>query len=242
MDDMDGTLTRLYSVYASEHSGPADWHGEARMARRAVIPQLRSWLGRKSDLRVLDVGCGQGAIVQALIDEGYLAAQGVDRSPEQVDLAHRRGVRAVTLGDYSGKLRERWDVVLAFDFVEHLAPSAVLPFFDQVLAALNPGGILIARMPNAVSPFAGLYQHGDFTHRTVMSPRSFGQVARAAGFDSVKCQASNPVVHGPKSALRAILWAMISLGLKASVAAETGHTKVIVSTNFLGIARKAAAE
>ena len=43
---------------------------------------------------VLDIGCGQGALVRLLLNDGYDAA-GVDISPEQVAIAHAVGLAQV---------------------------------------------------------------------------------------------------------------------------------------------------
>src|SRR5262249_33151778 len=59
-----------------------------------------------------------------------------------------------------------FDVILAFDVLEHLTHDQIARFLDQVANLLAPGGIFIARFPNADSPLSGVYQHADVSHIT----------------------------------------------------------------------------
>jgi hypothetical protein len=122
-----------------------------------------------------------------------------------------------------------------------LTKTEVIETFDAVVAALRPGGAFIVRVPNAVSPFGGYFRHSDFTHESWFTSRSVRQLARAAGFGSVAVKSCPPPVHGPTSAMRAVLWASISVVLQIALAAETGTLRAhVVTQNLVFVARKAA--
>ena len=191
---------------------------------------------------VVDIGCGQGALVRLLLADGY-DAEGIDVSPEQVSLAHAAGLDQVRLGDYRDILGGRMgDLagIIATDLLEHLTKDEVLATFDSAAAALRPGGVLVARVPNAVSPFGGHIRYGDFTHETWFTAQSVRQLAAATGFCAVTVLSCPPIAHGLVSAARVAVWKPISGLYKLALAAETGTLRGhIVTQNLTVVARKA---
>src|SRR5205807_10594703 len=140
-------------------------------------------------------------------------AEGIDISPEQAALAHAAGVTRVRQGDFRAILAEHpahYAATTATDLLEHLTKPEILQTFDDVAAALAPGGVFVGRVPNAVSPLGGHIRNGDFTHQTSFTARSIRQLAAAAGFASVITRSSPPVAHGPVSAARVLVWQVVS--------------------------------
>lgn len=229
----------MYEAYASQHAGCAGGAATALVFRRDIRPLLpRPELGR-----ALDIGCGQGELVRLLLAEGY-DAEGIDISPEQVALAKAAGVDAVTEGDFGTALAARageLGVVTATDVLEHLEKNEILATFDSVAQALVPGGVFVARVPNAVSPFGGHIRYGDFTHEAWFTAASIGQLARAAGFGSVRVMACPPVAHGLRSGTRAAVWKLVSGLCKTALAAETGALRGHIVTQNLTFAARAVA-
>jgi 2-polyprenyl-3-methyl-5-hydroxy-6-metoxy-1,4-benzoquinol methylase len=191
---------------------------------------------------VADIGCGQGRLLRLLLADGY-DAQGIDISPEQVALARASGLSQVRHGDYRellAGLGGQLAAVTATDLLEHLATGEVLATFDQVLAALAPGGVFVARVPNAVSPLGGHTRYGDITHESWYTARSVRQLAAAAGFGCVDVRSCPPSVHGLASAARAAAWTPFSALYKIALAAETGVVRGhVVTQNLTFAARKA---
>jgi len=230
----DAMRTRLYEAYASGHAGTGGGEAAALIYRRDIRPCLPP--PRQGP--VIDIGCGQGALVRLMRDDGY-DAEGVDVSPEQVALAHAAGTGRVCQGDYRETLAARrghYAAVTATDVLEHLDKPAVLDTFGLVAGALAPGGVFVARVPNAVSPLGGHISHGDFTHETVFTGRSVRQLAVAAGFAMVAVQPCPPLAHGVVSAARWAVWCGISAWYRLALAAETGAFRGHVLTQNLAFA------
>ena len=220
MADPGSLRDRLYKAYASQHAGQGNGEATAPVYRR----DLRPLLPPPDKGPVIDIGCGQGALVRLLESDGY-DAEGVDVSPEQVAIAQASGAGHVKQGDYRSVLGGRpghFAAVTATDLLEHLTKCEVLEAFDAVHGALVPGGVFIARVPNAVSPFGGYIRYGDFTHETWFTVRSVHQLAMAGGFSHLTVLPCPPVVHGTVSAARAGLWKLVSGAWKGVLAAETG--------------------
>lgn len=227
---------RLYESYASTHAGCGAGPAPGLAYRRDIRPHLP---GRAA--RVLDIGCGQGELLRLLLADGF-DARGVDVSPEQVGLARAAGLDRVELGDFHAYTRAcpgGWDAVVATDLLEHLTRDELVAAFDDVHRALRPGGVFVARVPNAVSPLGGYTMFGDITHETWFTRRSVAQLAAVAGFATVDVFACPPPVHGMASTVRALVWKPISGLFKLALAAETGVLRGhIVTQNLTFVARK----
>jgi 2-polyprenyl-3-methyl-5-hydroxy-6-metoxy-1,4-benzoquinol methylase len=230
--------SRLYEAYASQHAGIGGDEASALIYRRDIRPALPP----ASHGPVIDIGCGQGALVRLMRADGY-DAEGVDASPEQVGLAHAAGVTRVSYGDFRDTLAARpahFAAVTATDVLEHLSKPEVLDTFDLVAGALVPGGVFIARVPNAVSPLGGHTSYGDFTHEARFTGRSVRQLAVAAGFASVTVRPCPPLAHGVVSALRCGVWSAISAWYRLALAAETGSVRGHILTQNLTFTARAA--
>lgn len=227
---------RMYEAYSSTHAGVANEATGAIAFRRDILPHLPD----SRSVAVMDLGCGQGELVKQFVLHGYANARGIDISPEQVELAHAAGVAQVELGDYrQGFDGSQLDVVTATDFFEHLTKFEVLEALDKIHDALRPGGVLILRVPNSVSPFAGNFRYGDITHETSFTARSLRQLGAAARFGAVRAFACPPPVHGAKSLARRAVWKAASGAMKLTLAAETsalrGH---LVTQNLVAVMHK----
>jgi 2-polyprenyl-3-methyl-5-hydroxy-6-metoxy-1,4-benzoquinol methylase len=226
----DAVRERLYSAYASTHAGVADSRSTALAFQRDIAPLLPE----RRDVRVLDIGCGQGHLVDAVRRAGYLDVCGVDVSGEQIALARARGLtEQVRLGDFREVLRRAagtLDVVLATDFLEHLTTDELVTAMDLIRVAVEPAGMIVARVPNAGSPFGGRIRHGDLTHESWFTVRSLRQLTLATGFRELVVVPCAPVRHGVKSTLRAAAWAVASSAMKLTLAAETGALRGHVVT------------
>ncbi|MDQ1653510.1 MAG: hypothetical protein QOI35_2710 [Cryptosporangiaceae bacterium] len=230
--------SRLYEGYSSTHAGYSDT-AAARLVYRSHIRRALPEPARTTT--VLDLGCGQGALVELLQGDGF-DASGIDLSAEQVQIARAAGRTGIVLGDFEEYLAgtaEPYDAIVATDLLEHLGKQAVMRTFDQVHHGLKPGGVFVGQVPNAVSPFAGNIAYGDFTHETLFTGRSITQLAATAGFGRVRVRSCPPRVHSARSAARVLVWKPLSGLFKLALAAETGQLRGhIVTQNLIFVAHK----
>ncbi len=133
----------------------------------------------------LDLGAGQGELVEAMLRLSFAQATGVDFSPSQVQLAQGHGCHAVRQGEGGQALAElqdaSLDLVVCFDVFEHLSHDTCGQWFAQIRRVLKPGGRLIGLVPNGLSPFAGAVYWVDLTHLWCPVPESIQVFCRSSG-------------------------------------------------------------
>jgi len=104
---------------------------------------------RRPGGRVLDVGCGAGALAPGLRAAGATHLTGVELSPDAATRARERYdvVHQGVIEHHLGTLEGPFDTTLCLDVLEHLVdPELVLRGLREHAA---PGGQLIVSVPNA---------------------------------------------------------------------------------------------
>lgn len=219
---------QVYDLYVSTHlRHDANTSSEAYdRTARFLHRRYARWLPPDKSAAILDLGCGHGKTLYWLHQEGYRNLNGIDISPEQVELA-RRVHPEVQHGDLFALLESRrhsFDVVIALDVIEHFRKEEAMRLTRLVLDALRPRGRFLLQTVNGSSPFAGHHRYHDLTHETAYTTHSLESLLRLSGFTQVEFAPMGPIVHGPVSALRWVLWRLIALGLAGYHLVENGTT------------------
>ena len=198
-------------------------HEEYERYRKVFRRRFSRFLPEDKDSKIIDLGCGGGHLLYFLQREGYHQACGIDWSDEMVDVARRRGVERVELGDLFEVLAAHpaeFDFVGANHVIEHLRKDEVLNFLDLVRGALRPGGGVLMATPNAASLLGSRGAFIDFTHETSFTPESLAQVFRRCGFDEVAVYGEGPEAYDPVRPLRRAFWYVTKALLKAYMLIE----------------------
>lgn len=119
--------------------------GAARMTRCIVQEHVRPRAGE----RLLDVGCGTGAMLFELPDVDYV---GVDLSPEYIAAARRlhpgRGTFIASDVARLASLRlDPFNAIVMIGLLHHLDDVTVSSLFDALAPLLRPGGRLVVVEP-----------------------------------------------------------------------------------------------
>lgn len=109
---------------------------------------LAEMIGTLEPASLLDVGCANGPLLQALEDLG-IAGEGVEISSYALEHAfpavreriHHGDLLALELEDSS------FDVISGLDIFEHLNPNKIDASIAKMHALLKPGGFLFANIP-----------------------------------------------------------------------------------------------
>jgi SAM-dependent methyltransferase len=115
-----------------------------------------------------------------------------------------------------------YEVAIAFDILEHFTKPELLKLVDELHRVLTPGGRLILHAPNGEGIFSGATLNGDLTHELAFTTTSLHQLAGACSFRVTAVNEDVPIVHGPRSLARHLIWRAGSLFFRLLAVAETG--------------------
>lgn len=120
------------------------WWFKAR--KEIFISLLRRFGGSLSEMRILDVGCGCGAMALAF---SALSGEvvGIESSIDAIKFCQERGVKVIK-GDLSEPLplqKESYDSVFFLDVLEHIEDDAGA--LASGVEMLKPGGLVLATVP-----------------------------------------------------------------------------------------------
>lgn len=90
---------------------------------------------------ILDVGCGNGRMLELLREFGY-SAEGIDISRKMVEIAKKRGVKAECKN--ISEINKKYDAIIAVaDVLNYMDEISLAIFLGNVKNALNVGGVFI---------------------------------------------------------------------------------------------------
>jgi SAM-dependent methyltransferase len=141
-----------------------------------IIPFINVAMQLQPEMRVLDIGCGEGGVLKPFLDKG-LKAVGVELNPERITKAKvlladhfsAGNVSFVSKDIYTPNIEQEWgnekfDLIILKDVIEHI-------FDQQKLIAhlrhfLKNDGIIFFGFPPWQMPYGG---HQQLLHNKILS-------------------------------------------------------------------------
>ena len=156
---------------------------------KQIVKRIERILTRKRNgMRLLDVGCSNGAFISAAQSLG-INAEGVEPAVAPAHAAMESGLKV-----HQGFLEDihlpaaSFDVVTLFEVIEHLKEP--LSLFKECHRVLRQGGLLVIRTGNTDSwtahymkdrwEYFSISEHGG--HISFFNPVSIGKLAERSGF------------------------------------------------------------
>jgi 2-polyprenyl-3-methyl-5-hydroxy-6-metoxy-1,4-benzoquinol methylase len=192
--------------------------------------------------RVLEIGFGNGGFMAFARREGAAVA-GIEINAAMREAAATHGFETfdASLVDLATR-DDRYDLVVAFDVLEHWDTSDLVDNFRAIRLLLNEGGLFVSRFPNGQSPFGRVFQHGDFSHKTILSTYKIEYLAGIAGFEIVRignpCRV--PSRAGPLASVRHWWHAQRRRWIERSIARIYGIRRLPLDPNLVAVLKKAA--
>ncbi len=227
-----------------------NWHNDSpehvakmvRYYRQKIIPLLP----HGKDLRILDIGCGMGFFLKALAESGYTRISGIDSDASQVASCKAKGLDVELTQDSFGYLEAnagQFDLITAFDVIEHIPPPVQVTFARKVFTGLSAAGIFVLTTPNATSFLASRNRYVDYTHHALFTEVSLDFVLYNGGFRQIRVEPMEYVTFpfSVKSFLHRILFSFFRglrrLQYMAELGTEWGR-KIPLSFNLIAFAGK----
>jgi len=192
--------------------------------------------------RVLEIGFGNGSFLAWAKAAGADVA-GLEINAEMRAAAEKHGFKTfdVPLVELAAR-GGQYDVVVAFDVLEHWDTDELVENFRAIRALLVDGGLFLSRFPNGQSPFGRVFQHGDFSHRSTLSTYKIEYLAGVAGFEIVRIDNSCrvPSRPGPLASIRHWWLARRRRWIERSIARLYGIRKLPLDPNLVAVLRRPA--
>jgi glycosyltransferase involved in cell wall biosynthesis/SAM-dependent methyltransferase len=154
---------------------------------RAVREQQLAYLPQFVDCDwVLDLGCGRGEFLEALVARG-IGARGADMDASMVARCVEKGldVKLADAATYLGELADgSVPGMFAAQVVEHLGADELTELLALIQRKLAPGGVAIMETVNPHNPAALKSFWTDTTHHHPLFPEVLLALCRLAGFES----------------------------------------------------------
>ena len=180
---------QLYPSRAAFHSGALGSRivAEAARLRRKAYEQYFS-----GEVRMLEVGCGEGAFLKALgeANPGW-SLQGIDLAPSEAAACREKGLQ-VACGRLEDSSTDPQTHVAAFHVLEHaLDPLAML---QEMANRIETNGYLFLEVPNIFGSWHGLGMI-HVAHPYQFAPHSLTAMVRRAGLSVLRWEEiENPLL------------------------------------------------
>jgi hypothetical protein len=210
---------------------------EAAFFDAEVTPLLQS--GGK---RVLELGFGNGPFL------GWCKSQGLDYYGIEIDPAMRARARSAEVPVTDSIFDPQWeslagtfDVVAAFDVIEHIEQAQLGAVFERMEELLKQGGHVIAKFPNGDSPFGRVNQHGDLTHVTTLGRGKIQHLASLSKLAVVSIEdPKRPWRNiGAQHAVRRLMGGVVKSALEGLIRTlYFGGERICFDRNLVAVLRK----
>jgi SAM-dependent methyltransferase len=144
-----------------------DYYAEGSYNNDRLIWTIETFLSAfRSKVKVLEVGCGDGALLRLLVQQG-MDAFGVDASSSGIERCLADGLRAQCFDVSTSPLPfidDEFDIVISLETFEHLMnPHFAL---QEVRRVLRPAGHFVCSIPNPLTGhpylYPGLFDYASF--------------------------------------------------------------------------------
>jgi len=190
---LDDTMNYSSALFGNDLAQPM------QQAQHAKVRRALSLAGVKPGDRVLEIGCGWGALAEMATTEFEASITGVTLSTEQLAFAQARMARLgvadkadLRLQDYRDINDAPFDAVCSIEMVEAVGREYWPTYFQTVNRLLKPGGrACVQSIVIDDALFERYVSSTDFIQQYIFPggclpcPREFRAQAHAAGFDVV---------------------------------------------------------
>ena len=140
--------------FLAQHCPGGVWNWDGPVGSRRWVRRLQMLMADlKSDMKVLEVGCGTGYFTRELV-KWCLNVTAIDISPDLLELARQEisqpGVNFAVENAYAMSFGEnQFDAVVGISVLHHLDIERGL---SEIFRVLKPGGLICFTEPNMMNP------------------------------------------------------------------------------------------
>jgi len=196
------TEAEIEAIYSEDYYRPWMLDGQGRdSGQYNKVLTFNRWIGEiekyKRAGEILDVGCATGFFLEVASRRGWRPS-GVEISKYSSEIARKKFGQRIFTGtlDKAGFDSGRFDVVTAFDLIEHLFTPT--DFFREVFRILKPGGIVTICTANTGSLSYRLmrknWPHFKIEHLHYFHPKNISTVLKEEGFEILEIRKAKKIL------------------------------------------------
>lgn len=182
---------------------PEDFYKGYAAYKRYQTPILKKkhmrWYGREiwtparcaPETSFLELGSGPGEFLAYLKQMGVRRFLGVEINADAIQAMPsglENHLQQIDIWDFldGAAGSEPYDRVVLLDVLEHFSVTEGVRLLEKIKGVLAPDGRVVIRVPNMASPWGGMYQFADLTHKSAYTPNSLEQLGQAAGYKTLQ--------------------------------------------------------
>lgn len=143
--------------------------------------------------KVLDLGCGRGEFIKALLEKG-VPAEGIDLNEQMIDICRDKGLncrKADILATLGQQVDGSLGGIFSSQVIEHLPPDYLSRMIELAYIKLAPSSYIVLETVNPLSLFALVQIYFlDLTHQQPVHPQALKFLLECSGFESVEIKYS----------------------------------------------------
>jgi SAM-dependent methyltransferase len=185
--------SRLIEMYQKLTPSPRNYSPAKSFVRRLkyrfILSKIKGYFPPGKQIRLLEIGCSQGHLLDAAKGDKQIIATGIDLDGVELEFAKSKGLNVIVGTLQSVKFPdESFDAIVAVHVIEHLySPVDTLSEMNRIL---SPGGILFSIMPcvaHIKARLAGIKwkYYSPPAHLWFFSPKTFTLLLQKTGLQSV---------------------------------------------------------
>lgn len=186
----DDSIDVLHYYQEFEDASYDAGHKSRSMQFQKILKTIHCYISKG---RLLDIGAGNGLLVQRALQMGYFA-EGIEPSQWLQQKAENEYNLPVYFGTFPNpKCLGPYDIITLIDVIEHV--SQPLTLLKEIRKAITPNGILVLNTPDVDSLMARILKwkwwHFRVAHIGYFNKKNIALALEKSGFDIVK-------IHYPK--------------------------------------------
>jgi 2-polyprenyl-3-methyl-5-hydroxy-6-metoxy-1,4-benzoquinol methylase len=227
----------IYKKYSSicDH---AQLFSELKKRKPFLNNVIKSYFPKKKNIKILDIGCGYGALMYFANKLGYTHITGFDISASQIKISKMLKINNIYLSTFEKyfKTKKKFDLIIMLDVIEHLSKKKINLYLNKIYKSLNPNGIILIHTNNAASPFFGNVRYGDLTHQGAFTENSLKKILADNDFNNIYFIEDKPLIYSFTSFFRFLAWSLFRFIINIIMFSETGKYKNFITQNLFCIA------